>query len=389
MFANLDSIDWNKLGYHTYPTHNHDEIPQAIRNLLSTDDKVREEARGFLLGAGQDFGDIYDTTPQIILFCLEVLAMDGAPGKAELMHHLSGQGMYIAKSGARSVHMMDLCVQTYAALRTGLDLYLDLLARGDRDERLAACELLQYMSDDPERLIPILLAQIHQEADEETQVSLLYCLKQLFGSLEWPRFPLRKQYAPNLRAIVEDHPSKTVQVAAARASVEVIGRFQQSEEELLSPQVGELLAQEFLQPGTSKHWTEDYPSIYQEYIVRDLARLPDPAPLLGLLTSPGITADQAHLLARGLLCHALIDREQHNRHWQQMTSYEKRKEGFFFLHTYSIQPWKFKTDRVRLILQAIVAADQLWELPTNLFSYFYGLPDSRQALRKLAEEMTA
>jgi hypothetical protein len=389
MFSNLDSIDWNRLGYHTYPNHKHDEIPRAIRNLLSPDDKVREEARGFLLGTGQDFGDIYDTTPQIIPFCLEVLAMDGAPGKAELMHHLSGQGMYIAEAGARSVHMMDLCVQTYAALRTGLDLYLDLLAQGDRDERLAVCELLQYMSDDPERLIPMLLAQIHHEEDEAVQVSVLYCLKQLFGSLEWRRFQLKKQYAPELRVIVEDHPSQTVQVAAARASVELVGRFQQREEELLSPQVGELLARKFLQPGPPMHWTEDHPSIYQEHIVRDLARLPDPAPLLGLLASPGITAEQANLLARGLLCHALIDREQHNRHWQQMTSYGKRKKGNFFLCEYDIPLWKLKTDRVRLILQAIAAADRLWELPTNLFSYFYGLPDSRQALRTLAEEMTA
>ena len=389
MFSNLDSIDWNRLAYHTYPYHNPDEIPRAIRDLLPPDDMVREEARGFLLGAQQDFGDIYDTTPQIIPFCLEVLAMDGAPGKAELMHQLSGQGMYIAESGARSVHMMDLCVQTYAALRNGLDLYLDLLARGDRGERLAACELLQYMSDDPERLIPTLLAQIHQEEDEVVQVSLLYCLKQLFGSLEWPRFPLKKQYAPELRLIVEDHPSQTVQVAAARASVELVERFQLREEELLSLQVGELLAREFLQPGPPMHWTEDYPSIYQENIVRDLARLPDPAPLLGLLASTGITSEQANLVARGLLCQALIDRAQHNRHWQMMTSYEKRKEGNFFLHEYDIPLWKLQTGSVRLILHAIAAADRLWELPTNLFSYFFGLPDSRQALHKLSEVITA
>lgn len=389
MFSTLDSIDWNGLGYHTYPIHKHDDIPRAIRDLLSPDDEVREQARGFLLGTGQDFGDIYDTTPLIIPFCLEVLAMDGAPGKAELMRHLSGQAMYIAESGAQSVHMMDLCVQTYAALRAGLDLYLVLLARGDRDERLAACELLQYMSDDSEQLIPTLLAHIHQEREEALQISTLHCLKKLFGSLEWPRFPLRKQYAPELRAMVERHPSHAVRVGAARASVELVGRFQPMQEELLSPQVGELLAHEFLQPGPPMHWTEEQPSIHQENIVRDLARLPDPVPLLGLLALPGITGEQANLLARGLLCHALIDPEQHHRHWQQMISYDMREEGNFFLHEHPIPSWKLHTDRVRLILRAIAAAERAWELPTNLFSYFYGLPDSRQALRRLAEGRTA
>lgn len=384
MFSNLDSIDWKRSSYYT--SHYHDRIPGAIRSLLSPDDKVREEALEFLFGAGQHFGDIYETTPQIVPFCLEVLALDGAPGKAELLQHLAGLGMNVVESGARSVHMMDLSVQTYAALRAGLDLYLDLLARGSREERLAACELLQYMSDDPERLIPALLAQVHREADEAVQVRLLYCLKQLFGSLDWPRLPLKKQYAPELRAIVEGHPSQTVRVSAARALVELVGWIQQREEAQISPQVGELLAREFLQPGMPMHWSEDDPSIHREKIVRDLARLPDPAPLLGLLASPEITAEQAHLLARGLLCQALVERLQHQSHWQQMTSYEKREEGYFYFHEFDIH-WKLKTDPVRAVLQAIAAADRVWERPTNLFSYFYGLPDSRQALRRMVEEI--
>lgn len=50
MFATLDSIDWKNLGTHTYSRH--DEIPQAIRELLSPDEAVRADARGFLLGGG-------------------------------------------------------------------------------------------------------------------------------------------------------------------------------------------------------------------------------------------------------------------------------------------------------------------------------------------------
>lgn len=380
-------MQWRRSDCHPY--HNHAELPRAIRNLLSPDEKVREEARGFLLGSGQDFGEIYETTPQIIPFCLEVLAMDGAPGKAELMHHLSGQGMMIAGAGVRSVHVMDLCVQTYEALRAGLDIVLDLLARGERDERLAACKLLQYMTDDPERLIPTLLARVHQEADETVQVSLLFCLKQLFASLDWPRLPLRKLHAPKLRELVEGHPSPVVRVWAARASVELVGDFLSGEEDLLSPQVGELLSQEFLHPGPPVHWSEDLPSLYQEHLVRDLARLPDPKPLLGLLASPEISAEQAHLLVRGLLCQAIIDRRKHLDHWMQMASYEKRNEGFFYHHSYEFPRADLKISPVRPILQAIAAADPFWERPTNLFSYFYGLPDSRQELLKLLEETGA
>jgi len=39
----------------------------------------------------------------------------------------------------------------------------------------------------------------------------------------------------------------------------------------------------------------------------------------------------------------------------------------------------------RLALEAIVDCEPFWEIPTNLFSFFYGLPDEREALRKLLE----
>jgi len=387
MFSNLDSIDWKGLGYHTYMRH--EEIPKAIRDLLSPDEVVREEVRGFLLGAQQDFGDIYDTTPRIIPFCLEVLAMEGAPGKAELMQQLSGQGMYIAEAGVRSVHMMDLCLRTYAALRAGLDVYLNLLEQGDRDERVAACELLQYLTDDPERLIPMLLERVDRDTDEAVQVELLYCLKALFASLEWPRFPLKHQFAPALKALVEGHSSPRVRVAAARASVELIPQYRLREGDSISPQVQDLLASEFLHPGLPMHWTEDYPWIQQIHLVRDLARLSDPAPLLRLLAAEEITAEQAHLLARGLLCQAIVNKAHQRSHWQQIKSFEKSKEGDYYLRGSAIAAFQLERGPVRAILQAIVAADRVWERPTNLFSYFYGLPDSRDELRRLVEGKTA
>ncbi len=42
----------------------------------------------------------------------------------------------------------------------------------------------------------------------------------------------------------------------------------------------------------------------------------------------------------------------------------------------------------RTVLQAIVNADIVWEIPTNLFSYFYDLPDSREEMRDLLASLT-
>ena len=360
MFSTLDSIEWKKLGYHTYPQH--EKIPGAIRDLLSPDADVREEARGFLLGAGQDFGDIYDTTPQIIPFCLEVLAMEGAPGKTELMQQLSGQGRTIAEAGIRSVHKMDLSLQAYAALRTGLGGILDLLVRGEHDERLAACELLQYMTDDSARLIPVLLERIEREMDDALQVGLLHCLKALFAALEWKHFRLKEQYAPALQRIVEGHSSLRVRIAAARASVELL-QYQLRDEPLLSAQVAELLAQEFLHPGPPMHWMEEIPRLYQENLVHDLARLSDAAPMLRLLAEPGITAEQAHLIARGLLCQAFVPRTRQPHYWQQLASYEKHTQSDTYLFEHTVASFKLERGPVRAILQAITAADRVLGTP--------------------------
>lgn len=294
--------------------------------------------------------------------------------------------MYIAAVEVRSVHRMDLCLRTYAALRAGLDRYLELLTQGDREERLAACELLQYLTDDVERLIPTLLERIDREPDEEIQVEILYCLKALFASLEWPRFSLKTQYAPALRAIVDGHPSEWVCYAAARASIELVPRLKLRGDDLLSPKVPILLCREFLSPGTPVHWSEKSPSIHREQIVIDLARLSDPKPLLSLLAEPDISAEQAHLLARGVLCQAVIYRGHQHNHWEQMIQFEKSEVGDFYLRQEAIRASQLQLGPVNTALKAILAAERVWERPTNLFSYFYGLPDSRAELRKLVEE---
>lgn len=68
-----------------------------------------------------------------------------------------------------------------------------------------------------------------------------------------------------------------------------------------------------------------------------------------------------------------------------MIRFEKRDEGDFYLRQEAIRVSELERGRVQMALKAIVAADRVWERPTNLFSYFYGLPDSRDELRKLVE----
>jgi len=380
MFEHVDEIDWKALGFHIYGAH--EKIPQEIRNLLSTDEAVRGEALDFLLGGGQDFGSIYETTPVIIPFILEVLAQEGAPGKAALLRQLAGQGYQIATSGHLPVHEMDLYLRTYRALISKLDLYYDLLTNDLGEVQMAAVELLGTLAGDAQQVIPALVEQFNAQPDEDLQVAILSAIKSLLARLDWKRYDLKTQYASFMYDVTEHHASNKVRITAARAAVETIHPYDEVSKRNLPDEVMKLLVQEFLNPVAVESWRKESPLIYQEEIVQDLARL-NPAPLLELIATPGLTPEQAFLLARGLLANAFIFyEEQQQEHWLKQPLFDKRNEGDYFVaENYAMAPYPvFKTKKN--ILQAIVNAEAVWTRPTNLFSFFYGLPDNREQLRE-------
>ncbi len=381
MLEGLDKIDWKSLGFHIYGKN--EEIPKKIRTLVSQDPEVREEARGFLLGAQQDFGDIYDTTPYIIPFLIEILAHDDTPGKADLLFHLSGVAEHTFKPEAASIHMMRLCLETYDALKTGLNILTNLLGDHSAAVRLASANLLQYMTDEVEILIPELMERFHNEQDEDVRVELLNSLKTLLSSLEWPRFQLKTQYAPFFKEVIEHSTSRKIRGAAARASVELVSRYAR-EYDHLSSQVPAILAQEVLELVSYPNDPAKRNLLYEiENIVRDLSRL-EPEPLLDLLKNPDISKHIVHIVMRGLLANAFLFFYDQSEHWRHFPDIYKTEAGMFYIQHHGAA--RSIDHRQKRILQAVVDAKKVWEIPTNLFSFFYGLPDSREALQALLTE---
>ena len=146
---------------------------------------------------GKILGDIYDTTPHIIPFLIGLLADVGTPGKADLLWHLSGVTEYILRSKHLSVHMMRLCLEAYQAIQAGLSTLVALLRDGSVEVRMASAYLLAQMTDEAEHMIPEFIQCFRTEGDEDVQIGLLDGLKTLFGSLEWPRYGLKDEYAPS------------------------------------------------------------------------------------------------------------------------------------------------------------------------------------------------
>ena len=388
MFEGLDKVDWKSLGHHIYGRH--EIIPQEIRNLNSGNAEVRQDARDFLLGGGQDYGDIYDTTPYIIPFLFEILNSPDGPDKDKLLSHLAEVAGQISYLSRPSIPMMRLCLRTYDALKAGMGILIALLDDPSVEVRAGDVELLGCMTDEVESLIPELIRSFRKEETEEIQIALLTCLKRLMHSLEWRRFALRGQYAPFFKEVVEDHPSHTVRVAAARASVELVGRIKGKQIQL-SPEVPGLLTQEFLKVSSGlDHKKRGMEFSHAEQIARDLSRLSNHEPLLTLMQTPDLSPEQAHIIARALMAAEFLHGPMIESHWERFASYDRKTEGLFYLQEFyamrEIRPsimYKVK----RPFLQAIVEAEKVWEIPTNLFSSFYGLPDAREGWREMLEKM--
>lgn len=302
--AGLSEIDWPGLGYHVYGDNQ--RIPSAVLDLLSDDLETRVDARYFLLGQGQDRGNIYDTTPYIVPSIVQIVGHDSTPDRAELIDHLAGVPEFIHRSQHQSIHMQRLCVNTYDALKAGLPTFTGLLRDGPVDVQLASTNLLQYMTDEVETLIPDLFACFENEPDEAVQVRILAAIKILLTSLEWPRYDLKDHHAPQLKQVVESHPSHRVRVAAARASVEVI-HYPPARcplPAMLSRSVPELLLREYFDHEVSLDFTEDYAPTHRANIIADLGKL-TPDPMAQRLRHENLDPKEARLMAQLVLAKLL------------------------------------------------------------------------------------
>ena len=85
----LDKIDWPNI------RHSHGratEFPTWIRQLLSDESEVRENAQENLFEYSNHQGSIYEVTPYLVPFLIELVAAEDTPDKAELLYHLASVG---------------------------------------------------------------------------------------------------------------------------------------------------------------------------------------------------------------------------------------------------------------------------------------------------------
>jgi hypothetical protein len=120
-------------------------------------------------------------------------------------------------------------------------------------------------------------------------------------------------------------------------------------------------------------------------IFQDLAVIGNNA-LLRLLQDKRLTAHSAHHVVKYILESEFATETLSSEDYPYITSdsYEAPAEIQYLKVFHSLGGPVNNLEGERLkILQIIIDCDPFWQIPTNLFSFFYGLPDNRDELRKL------
>jgi hypothetical protein len=230
MFETLNTIDWPH-AQSCYGTS--EEIPAAIRELVSADASVRDRARGTLWMSLEHQGSVYEASALAVPFLLAILADPQTQDKRQLVHflaHLGCRGLYLGhwyenlqtrlvlqrmkedktvfSQDARDRHRR-WEEDTHQGFREGLHIFLPLLSDPDPAIREAVAFLLATFPEDRSRLLPPLITQLQTETNEQVQCSLLLCL----GYLLTPT-PDASQL---LLHYLEEGETQLLQFTAARA----------------------------------------------------------------------------------------------------------------------------------------------------------------------------
>jgi hypothetical protein len=259
---------------------------------------------------------------------------------------------------------------------------LGLLKSSVVEERKLTAILLGAMSDSAEQIGKALTDAFVDEHHATVQTALIRAMGVLLAAADCFESKLREQYGIWFRNLVEHHPLQSLRAAAAHASIEAaVGSVWQSllSDKDVSPHVAEVLIEAY--------WTapDEYYSkrFVRQEIIEKLTCLQNYEPLLRLLEHPDTTPDEAQTLVRGLLWNALENGRSAEDYWRyEMYNPSKQTN----IYNFSFRTIDRFSDRERKIANRILSIDKVWILPTNLFSFFFGLPDSRDELRKLIAE---
>lgn len=403
MLEGLDSIDWQHLTHAYGPAT---DVPDLIHALASTDKQIREQAHHELCGNIWHQGTIYQATAYAVPFLIELLTYESVEDKAGILALLSHIAM--GSSGldvhgdlpfydeqrntlafkAQLAQELDWVKRAYVAVGEGMPIYLDLLADADAETRMFAAHLLSCYKEHAQTSAPKLIHLLTRENDDQVQAAVLLSL----GALSEPESPQLEHLRPYIRS---DAPA-LLRFAAALA-------FARCTRDDTPPEIVQALVQGVADAEAIDELYGQLP--WFSSVIPDaceaLTLIEQTLAIAALIDVLQTLDNEEHAWDRVGVAESLLDLAFYGRQVPKDWAYGKTKSGRLKIEcwNYPGQPHRsgkqqgvqenrsrigLLTKPQRTALTAVAKYGPLWEIDTNLFEV-YGLPNSREALRKLLE----
>lgn len=396
MLEGLDKINWAK---HKGAYHLKEKLPAYIRDLASDDFETREKAFDNVIEEINHQGSIYDATPYVVPFLIELLSIDSVQEKERLLyqifHLLNCCNDYLIHTRGIGEPSIQNCFLTYQNLAEGVETFITCLDHPALEVRLSAVLTLSELKTQITRTRKALRKRYCIESDLELRAVFLVKLGSFYPFGYAPSAKrCRQKYEAWFLDLAESASELLIRLAAsiAWARSYPYGYRTSIPQPVLDAFIWGL---GYTHPSGEIAWAVDL-NLNSDGIIGCIKSWGYEQMTL-LLKSPTLTTANIHKLARELLDLSFDRKSTRAQYgyeneiswkWWEFEKAHLNTAPKEMIYRHSDRPRYFspsqKLDRrQREVIAAIVECDRFWELPTNVFSFFYDLPDSRNALREL------
>jgi|GEM_PF-2280400 len=401
MLDGLDQVNWRALR-HSYGLAT--DVPEKLRLMVeASDEEAQNEAFGELTNTINHQGDIYSATAATVPFLMQLVNRRLFPRRDWVLYALVGllESCNGHISYRKEISQLKDEFATLVSIEQSLPAYLALLKDTDHTVRALAARILMLVRNQrPAVRLPLWRAS-EGEQNVFARAWMIQGVSKLITHNHYPSAKhVRQHYRARFFSLIAPQEKLVIRLAAAVAWIDCEPYIALKPVPTLIPHT---LTDGLVNPRIPETKEDIFPLLdgllEQDTIIECLRRLGING-LSEALHTEGLTAEVAHTLIRELLEIGFTRIGPHHRHisgdtfdaWSPYEGDHRTKNRAEILYAY---PSGFGTassylvngrlnQRQLEIIEGIVACEQFWQMPTNLFSFFYGLPDTRDELQWLS-----
>lgn len=397
MLSDLDKIDWSSLNGAYGPATN---VPHMLRAVINAPDyeSFRDAYGDFFNEVGHQ-GGVYQVTSYTVPFLLDLLkdeknikrreaylmTMIEFAKDARIQDH--DWGIPLRSSHPPTVYRYALAL--HDAICEGLNLYLSFLLPPGMGLSGLSMYLLTFLAGHHERVVPPLQEYAQNQKHPHLRAGAIWGIARLWKEAEdgWKHRGRADWFKP----FIEHDSDLRVRAVSALAYAQLKSLIHNEWPAFIVKELSDSLAYTLPYDDEAHlgylYYDEEFLPFEDDWI-RAIRRAALSPQLIQLVEQGNGPPRMMHRLIRELLNTSFgraqpvlwghIDADPALRGKNNQAILYQPPKG-----TPVYQPEKKLTEHQQQALKAIVDCDAFWEIPTNLFSFFYSLPDEREALRDL------